>query len=138
MRLSVICPRCHVSRPGERALVAERMVTLCYCNTCGVTWTREDEPAGPAAGKSAQRRGRPRAAVASREPGPTDLLLGGSFAEGYDLTEVATGQRIAAGLSSLEEVLSVARLHGGELWQQQTNRAGERIGKPIRVSLQAH
>jgi hypothetical protein len=133
MKLSVVCPHCRASRPGERAQVGERIVTLCYCNTCGVTWTREDEPAE--AERKSRQRGQAGSAV--RQPAATDLLLRGSFADGYELTEFGTGIRVAAGLATLEEVLGVAKRHGGEIWQQQADRAGRPMGKPIRLTLQA-
>jgi hypothetical protein len=110
-------------------------VTLCYCNTCGVTWTREDDPA-PGANHRRRSRERPKSAPAPNGPAATDLLLSGSFADGYELVEFASGKCVAAGLSTLEEVLAAASGHGGELWQQQIDRFGQPMGKPIRVSLQ--
>jgi hypothetical protein len=71
----------------------------------------------------------------SREPAPNDLLLRGSFEDGYELVEVGTGARVAAGLTTLDEVSSVAHTHGGEIWQHPTDRFGRRLGNPIRVSL---
>jgi hypothetical protein len=134
-KLSVVCPHCRIPRPGERAQVGERIVTLCYCNACGVTWSRDDRPARGADGdgaRGARASGRPHT-----QPAATDLLLRGSFAEGYELVEVASGAPVASGLNTLEEVLTVARRHGGEVWQQQTDRFGQSIGPPIRLTLQA-
>jgi hypothetical protein len=136
MKVSVICPHCRGARPGERAQIGDHVVTLCYCNSCGVTWTREEDER-PASPRSRSRRRETPAKTGPPVPAPMDLLLRGSFADGYELVEVASGTRVAAGLSTLEEVLSVARTHGGEIWQQQADRFGRPLGKPIRLTLQA-
>jgi hypothetical protein len=102
---------------------------------CGVTWTRDnDEPAAPA---PKRRRPRETAPSATRERAATDLLLRGSFTEGYELVEAASGRAVASGLGSLEEVLAVAQQYGGAIWQQQADRFGRPMGKPIRLTLQA-
>jgi hypothetical protein len=138
MKVSATCPHCRGSRPGERAQIGDHIVTLCYCNSCGVTWTREQEEQPARAPKSrSRRRDTPATPASEPAPAPMDLLLRGSFADGYELVEVATGTRVAAGLSTLEEVLSVARTHGGKIWQQQADRFGRPLGKPIRLTLQA-
>ena len=40
------------------------------------------------------------------------LLLRGSFAEGYELVECASGVLVASGLNTLHELLTVVRRYG--------------------------
>src|SRR5262245_17199613 len=54
-KVSVACPRCHTAQPGERGQVGDRVVTLCYCNSCGLTWTRDGDTVGPRAPKPPDR-----------------------------------------------------------------------------------
>jgi hypothetical protein len=130
VKVSIVCPHCQTPRPGERAQLGKRIVTLCYCTSCGVTWHRNEDAVS--ANSSARVRRTPEV---MHEPAPDDLLLRGSFEDGYELLEVGTGARVAAGLSTLDEVSSVAQAHGGEIWQHPTDRFGRLLGKPIRVSL---
>src|SRR5262245_17239089 len=136
MKVSVTCPHCRSLRSGERARFTDSIVTLCYCHTCGVTWTREADAADEEP-RSIGRRERRAAAPPDAGPNPGDLLLRGSVTDGYELIDAGTRERIASGLSTLEEVVAVARQHGGEIWQQQADRRGRPMGKPIRLSLQA-
>jgi hypothetical protein len=67
MDVSMVCPRCGCTRRGERFRVDENAFTICYCSSCGPSWTRDDAPEQrPLRAKAVAGPRRPRQPAASK------------------------------------------------------------------------